>query len=52
MIIIIKFQRNKMNNKEPATILKNMNLNNMIISEQDPEELFELLEQLGEGSFG
>ena len=23
-----------------------------IISEQDPEELFELLEQLGEGSFG
>jgi hypothetical protein len=25
---------------------------NSIISEEDPEDLFELLEQLGEGSFG
>jgi serine/threonine protein kinase len=25
---------------------------NNVISEEDPEELFELLEQLGEGSFG
>ena len=27
-------------------------MDNIIISEEDPEDLFELLEQLGEGSFG
>lgn len=27
-------------------------MDNKIISEEDPEDLFELLEQLGEGSFG
>ena len=29
-----------------------MNLDNILISEEDPEELFELLDQLGEGSYG
>jgi hypothetical protein len=29
-----------------------MHINNIIISEDDPEDLFELLEQLGEGSYG
>jgi serine/threonine protein kinase len=37
------------NNQIQAKPIKNLS---NIISEEDPEDLFELLEQLGEGSFG
>ena len=32
--------------------MKHMNIDTLTISEEDPEDLFELLDQLGEGSYG
>lgn len=42
------------NNKNNPThdLIQKMNVDNLTISEEDPEDLFELLDQLGEGSYG